>query len=161
MTVNELKARLESEMAWADSMLTGIDGIIHSAEVENNEGTSYVFGVVMIATPEMADEDRIYISLEADISIDDEVDGEGFDRSVSAFRKRIDGISKRLKAVNDPPSLLREIAKEIDSELDEEYKAELARIDRETKDRIKIAVSATVLLLVVAAAAIIVRILLR
>lgn len=159
MTLDEFRIELEGEMKWAGSLLAGIEGIEYSAEVESNG--SYLFGVVMLANPGMAEDEKIYISLEADMDIDNNVDRDSYEKAKAAFRTRIGGICDTLSSVNDPASAVVGIAKEIDAELDAEYQAELAKIERETKDRIRIALMATALLLVVAAAAIVVRLLTR
>ena len=159
MTLNEFEIELKGEMEWADSQLSGFDGIEHSAVVESNG--SYLFGVVMLATPGMADDEKIYISLEADMDIDNNVDRDSFEKARTAFRARINGICDTLSAFGDPISALASVAKEIDEELDAEYQAELAKIERETKDRIRIAISATAVLLLVAAIAIVVRLITR
>ena len=159
MTLNEFKIELEKEMEWAGSMLSKFEGIEHSAAVESNG--SYLFGVVMLATPGMADDEKIYISLEADTDIDNNVDRDSFEKARTAFRARINGICDTLSAADDPISALANVAKEIDKELDAEYQAELAKIERETKDRIRIAISATAVLLLVAAIAIVVRLITR
>lgn len=159
MTLNEFRIELEGEMKWAGSLLAEIEGIEYSAEVESNG--SYLFGVVMLANPGMAEDERIYISLEADMDIDNNVDREDFEKARAAFRTRIGGICETLTGVDDPASALVGIAKEIDAELDKEYQAELAKIERETKDRIRIALMATAVLFAVAAIAIIVRLITR
>lgn len=159
MTLDEFRIELEGEMKWAGSLLAEIEGIEYSAEVESNG--SYLFGVVMLANPGMAEDERIYISLEADMDIDNNVDREDFEKARAAFRTRIGGICDTLTGVNDPASALVGIAKEIDAELDKEYQAELAKIERETKDRIRIALMATAVLFAVAAIAIIVRLITR
>ncbi len=159
MTLDEFRIELEGEMKWAGSLLAEIEGIEYSAEVESNG--SYLFGVVMLANPGMAEDEKIYISLEADMDIDNNVDREDFEKARAAFRTRISGIHDTLSSVNDPASALVGIAKEIDAELDKEYQAELAKIERETKDRIRIALMATAVLFAVAAIAIIVRLITR
>ena len=159
MTISEFEARLNEEMEWAGSLLSKIEGIEYSAEVESNG--SYLFGVVMLANPGMSEEEKIYISLEADMDIDNNVDSEDFERSRAAFRTRIAGICDTLSSVDDPASALVGIAKEIDAELDKQYQAELAKIERETKDRIRIALMATAVLLTVAAIAILIRLIMR
>ena len=159
MTLDEFRIELEGEMKWACSLLAEIEGIEYSAEVESNG--SYLFGVVMLANPGMSEDEKIYISLEADMDIDNNVDSEDFERSRAAFRTRIAGICDTLSSVNDPASALVGIAKEIDAELDKQYQAELAKIERETKDRIRIALMATAVLLTVAAIAILIRLIMR
>ena len=159
MTLNEFEIELKGEMEWADSQLSGFDGIEHSAVVESNG--SYLFGVVMLATPGMADDEKIYISLEADMDIDNNVDRDSFEKARTAFRARVGGIHDTLASVEDPAAALTDVAREIDKELDAEYQAELAKIERETKDRIRIALCATAVLLFVAAIAIIVRLIAR
>ena len=118
MTLDEFRIELEGEMKWAGSLLAEIEGIEYSAEVESNG--SYLFGVVMLANPGMAEDEKIYISLEADMDIDNNVDREDFEKARAAFRTRINGIYETLTGVNDPASALVGIAKEIDAELDKE-----------------------------------------
>ena len=86
MTLDEFRIELEGEMKWAGSLLAEIEGIEYSAEVESNG--SYLFGVVMLANPGMAEDERIYISLEADMDIDNNVDREDFEKARAAFRTR-------------------------------------------------------------------------
>ncbi len=157
MTVGELKIALQGEMDWAKELLSDIEGIEFSAEVEGSEDSSYTFGVVMLGTAGMTDDERIYISLEADINSDDTVDAEGFASAVESFRSGLCDIAAVLRESDDKAAALSEIGKRIDEELDKAYAAELDRINRETSDRVKIAIGATAVLLLVAAVCIAVK----
>ncbi len=157
MTISELKTRLNEEMEWAKELLSDIDGIEFSADVEGSEDSSYTFGVVMIGTAEMSEEEKIYISLEADIDGDDNVDGEDFAKQVESFRIGLSDIAAALRASDDKHKTLSEIGKKIDEELDEAYSKELERINRETSERLKIAIGATAVILIVAAVCIAVK----
>ena len=151
MTISELKTRLNEEMEWAKELLSDIDGIEFSADVEGSVDSSYTFGVVMIGTAEMTEDERIYISLEADIDHEDNVDGEDFAKQVESFRIGLSDIASVLRASDNKHKSICEIGKKIDEELDLAYAEELERINRETADRLKIAIGATVIILVVAA----------
>ncbi len=157
MTVSELKIALQSEMDFAKELLSDIDGIEYSAEVEGSEDSSYTFGVVMLGTAGMTDEERIYISLEADINADDTVDAEDFGKQVESFRAGLCDIAAALRASDDKTATLLEIGKRIDAELDEAYAKEMERINRETSERLWIAIGATAVILVVAAVCIAVK----
>ncbi|MBQ2793916.1 MAG: hypothetical protein IJF05_04385 [Clostridia bacterium] len=161
MTVNELKIALEGEMQWARELLSGIEGIEYSAEVEGSEESSYTFGAVMLGTEGMSDEDRIYISLEVDINDDDTVDKEELDGQIESFRENLSEIAAALKDSEDKTATILEVGKRIDAELDAAYAAELERINRETSDRLWIAIGATAVILVVAAICIAMKLVLR
>ena len=159
MTISELKSRLNEEMEWAKELFSDIDGIEFSAHVEGAEDSSYTFGVVMIGAPGMSDEERIYVSLEADIDQDDNVDGEDFVDQAESFRIGLSDIAAALRASEDKAATLSEIGKSIDEKLDEAYAEELAKIDRESSERLKIAVGATIAILLLAAGCILIKIL--
>ena len=158
MTVSELKIRLNEEMEWATELFSDIDGIEFSATVEGAEDSTYTFGVVMIGTEGMSEDEKIYISLEADINADDTVDETDFEEQRESFRAGLCDIAAALRNSGDKAATLNEIGRKIDEELDRAYAAELAKIDRETKDRIRIAIGATVVLLAVAAVCIVAKI---
>ena len=157
MTVNELKIALNGEMEWAKELLSDIDGIEYTAEVEGAEESSYTFGVVMLGTEEMTEDERIYISLEADINDDDTVDEADFNEQVQAFRTGLCDIAALLRGSDDKRTALLEIGSKIDEELDRAYAAEMEKINRETSERHWIAIGATAVILIVAAVCIAVK----
>lgn len=157
MTVNELKIELKKEMEWAKELLSDIEGIEYTADVEESEGSSYTFGVVMLGTEGMTEEERIYISLEADINADDTVDEADLKEQVDAFRTGLCDIAAILRGSDDKHATLLEIGSKIDEELDRAYAAELDKINRESSERLWIAIGATAVILVVAAICIAVK----
>lgn len=158
MTISELKVRLNEEMEWATELFSDIEGIEFSAHVEGAEDSSYTFGVVMIGAPGMSDDERIYISLETDINDDDTVNKEDLDEQAESFRIGLSDIAAALRASEDKAATLSEIGTKIDEKLDEAYAEELAKIDRESSERLKIAIGATLTILLLAAGCIIVKI---
>ena len=158
MTISELKVRLNEEMEWATELFSDIEGIEFSAHVEGAEDSSYTFGVVMIGVPGMSDDERIYISLETDINDDDTVNKEDLDEQAESFRIGLSDIAAALRASEDKAATLSEIGTKIDEKLDEAYAEELAKIDRESSERLKIAIGATLTILLLAAGCIIVKI---
>ena len=158
MTISELKVRLNEEMEWATELFSDIEGIEFSAHVEGAEDSSYTFGVVMIGAPGMSDDERIYISLETDINDDDTVNKKDLDEQAESFRIGLSDIAAALRASEDKAATLSEIGTKIDEKLDEAYAEELAKIDRESSERLKIAIGATLTILLLAAGCIIVKI---
>ena len=145
-------------MEWATEHFSDIEGIEFSAHVEGAEDSSYTFGVVMIGAPGMSDDERIYISLETDINDDDTVNKEDLDEQAESFRIGLSDIAAALRASEDKAATLSEIGTKIDEKLDEAYAEELAKIDRESSERLKIAIGATLTILLLAAGCIIVKI---
>lgn len=159
MTTNELRNRINEELAHADALLRDIDGIVYSATLEETDRTAYMFGVVMIGTEGMADGDRIYLSLEGEIDINDVVNEEKLASDAAAFRERIEGIAARLAAADDKGAEILAIGGEMDRELDERYQAELDRLNATTKSNLRVALTAAGVLVAVAAICILIGVL--
>lgn len=166
MTINEAKIRLDEEMKYADSLLSDIDGIKYYARVDettrDDDGevrTVFLFGAIMLATPEMEDEDRVYLSLDAEIDINDNIDTATFEADAAKLRARLEKIRERLLSAEDKAAEIAAIGKDIDREIDEEYRAEIERLNASTKHNLKVAMMGAALLLVVAAVCILVKIL--
>lgn len=159
MTINGLRDRINGELAHADELLRDIDGIVYSATLEETDRTAYMFGVVMIGTEGMADGDRIYLSLEGEIDINDEVNEEKLNSDAAAFRERLEGICARLAAADDKGAEILAIGGEMDRELDERYQAELDRLNATTKSNLRVALTAAGVLVAVAVICILIGVL--
>lgn len=156
MTIAELKNRILEELSHADELLSAIEGIEYTAKLEETDRSAYMFGVVMIGTEGMKDEDRVYLSLEGDIDINDVVDGEKLEADARDFRERLEKIAARLSSAEDKGAEILAIGAEIDKELDEKYQAELDRLNAVTKSNLKVALGAAAVLVIVAAVCIII-----
>ena len=156
MTVNELREGINAELSYAEGLLKDIDGIIYSAKLEETDRSAYMFGVVMIGTEGMEDGDKVFLSLEGEIDINDVVDGEKFNKDAASFRERISAICERLSSAEDKAAEIIAIGKEIDKELDDRYQAEIDRPNASTKSNLTVALMAAGVLIVVAAICIII-----
>ncbi len=159
MTIEGLRNKIKEELSHAEELLRNIDGIVYSATLEETDRTAYMFGVVMIGTEGMADGDKIYLSLEGEIDINDVVNEEKLAADATAFRERIEGICARLAAAEDKGAEILAIGGEMDRELDERYQAELDRLNATTKSNLRVALTAAGVLVAVAAICILIGVL--
>ena len=158
MTIIEARARLEEEMRHAEEMLSGIDGVICEARVEETshtddngeESVAFLFGAVMLCAEGAQDKDKMYLSVNTEIDIDGNVDEDKLDVEASALRARLAPMRERLIAAEDKAAEIEAIGKEIDAELDERYRAEVERLNASTKNNLKVAIMGCAVMAIIA-----------
>lgn len=146
---NELKAVVESFGAASSLVSYGIEVDVNHIEGEEQDITC-IFGSLSIGPADAEEDDKLYLPLDAELSDDDLVDEELFEKTLTQFKARVANIRERLLASNDYNKEIKKIIEEFDSEMDAKYKAEMDRINSVAKRNLIIAGAATALATVVA-----------
>ncbi len=158
MTVIEARTRLDEEMKRAEEALSGIPGVVCEARVEETSHTddngevsvAYLFGAVMLCAEGSLDKDKLYLSVNAEIDIDGNVNGERLEEEASALREKLDPMRERLLAAEDKAAEIEAIGKEIDAEIDERFREEVERLNASTKHNLIVAAIGCAVMLFVA-----------
>lgn len=157
MTIENAKKLIESELVAAAELFrdTAIvtDYCVEDTKNETDEGAETVdlFGVISLRTQGGDESGALFVPLNAELDSYGEVDEARLNESISGFRAKMEDYCKRLKEAPNVNEAMAELNREIDEELDRNYREQLARLDAATKKNLKIAIIATVALLAVAA----------
>lgn len=150
MTATETKVRIEKELADIAATFTGIERLVkYDVQVGENEidgdvtDITYIFGSLSIGKPDSAEEDRLYLPLDAELDDNDDVDEAKFENNLAIFKEKVVLIRDRLLASENPDEEIGIIIEKFDRELEEKYKAEIERLNRTTSRNLKIAAIAT------------------
>ena len=157
MKLSEIKEIFESELGAAKERLEAVGlTVVSSLECEKNElegGESEVTSLLAsleISAPGITEEDLLYLCLSEDPGENGEFDEAATDADVESFRADVELLAARAAATEDKAEAVRAICHEIDRRIDEQYQAELDRMNAAVKKNLKIAIGAAVALLAVA-----------
>ena len=146
MTVLETKERIEKELlAVVDSFGDASSLVKYSVEAEENhiEGApvdfTAVFGSLSIGPEGAEDDDRLYLTLDAELDDDDNVSEEAFENNLAAFHERVSAIRERILASDDYNAEVKAIIIDFDREMEEKYQAELERLNKIAKRNLIVA----------------------
>ena len=99
MTALETRERIEKELIAAKESFGEASSLVsYSIDIDVNliEGTpediTYVFGSLAFGAPDADENDKLYLPLDAELSDDDSVDEEAFEKTLEVFHARVDEI---------------------------------------------------------------------
>ena len=140
MTVNETKVRIEEELKKVkESFGAASDYVEYDIQIGENEiegahtDITYIFGSFAIGKKDSAEEDKLYLPLDAELDDDDNVNEEDFEKNLAAFLERIDPIREKLLNAEDRDAAIDEIISDFDHEIDEKYRQEIEKLNRAAK----------------------------
>ena len=142
MTVNEVKVRIENELeAIKESFGDASSFVKYSVEIGENNiddidapvDITSVFGSFSIGPMDSSEDGRLYLPLDVELDDDDNVNEENFEKNLEGFKESISKIRERVLAAEDYDAEIKAIIREFDAKMEEEYKAELERLNRLAK----------------------------
>ena len=164
MTVLETRERIEKELIAAKESFGEASSLVsYSIDIDVNliegapEDITYVFGSLAFGAPDADENDKLYLPLDAELSDDDTVDAEGFEKTLEVFHERVNEIRERVLASDDYAAEIQAIIADFDHEMEEKYLAEMERLRRAAKRDLLIATGAMLAALVFAAAIFIIK----
>lgn len=159
MTVIETKEKIETELkAVVESFGEASSLVSYSIEIDVNhiEGEEHditsVFGSLSIGPADAEEDEKLYLPLDAELTDDDLVEEELFEKTLAQFKARVATIRERVLASDDYTKEIKAIIEEFDSEMEAKYQAEMERINSVAKRNLIIAGVATAIAAVVAIA---------
>ena len=162
MNVNEAKQRIESTLAAAETLLSGLGiNVTSEIEVTGNEldggevDVLMILGSLAISADGLTEDDTYYDSIDVKVS-GDEIDEGVLENAIAAFCERVADIKAKLAGASDPAEAVRQMGLAVDEELETKYREELAREHKAVKRDLKIAIIATAALLLVGLACVII-----
>ncbi len=164
MTVIETKERIEREL---NAMLESFGDARYLARIEievaENEiadapvDTTAIFGTISLGTEDMSDEERLYLPLDAELDDNDIVDDAKFEENLSIFKGRIEMIRNRILSADDYNTELKALIADFDREIEEAYKKELEKLNKESQRRLMYAAIATAAVALIAVIMLVVK----
>ena len=149
MTVLETKERIEKELIAAKETFGEASYLVsHTIDIEVNhiegapEDVTFVFGSLSFGAPDSAEDDRLYLPLDAELNDDDTVNAEAFEENVRVFHQRAGEIRDRILASSDYEAEVKAIIADFDREMEEKYLAEIEKHRRAAKRDLMIAAGA-------------------
>ena len=157
MNIEKAKALIESELKACAALFEGT-GVLTDYCVEDTkndtpdgEETVDLFGVISLRAEGADDSGALFVPLNTELDSYGEVKDDLLAESITKFREKLERYRELIAASPDVSATIKELNREIDDELEREYRERLARLDAATKKNLKIAICATVALLAVAA----------
>ena len=149
MTVLETKEIIEKELIAAKESFGEASSLVsYSIDIDVNhiegapEDITYVFGSLAFGAPDAEENDKLYLPLDAELSDDDTVDAEGFEKTLEIFRERVNEIRERVLASDDYAAEVQSIIADFDRDMEEKYLAEVERLIKARKRDLIIAAGA-------------------
>ena len=140
MTVSEVKVRIENELeAIKESFGDAASFVKYSVEVSENNiddapvDITSIFGSFSIGPMDSSEDGRLYLPLDVELDDDDNVNEENFEKNLEGFKESISKIRERVLAAEDYDAEIKAIIREFDAKMEEDYKAELERLNRLAK----------------------------
>ncbi len=167
MTLIDARARAEAALKSAEEILTKygvkLTAELEVAENDVGEGESealLILGTVAITTDELTEDDVYYISFEAKVT-DSEVDEGELEGAISEFLNKVNAVADRLNISTDATTVIKELDREADEEIEAEYREAVDAAHRAVKRDMKVVIFAIVLLAIVAIASAVISTLAR
>ncbi len=164
MTVLETKERIEREL---NAILESFGDAKHLARIEievaENEiadapvDTTAIFGAISLGTEYMSDEERLYLPLDAELDDNDIVDDAKFEENLNIFKGRIEAIRTRILSADDYDAELKALIADFDREIEEAYKRELEKLNKDSQRRLIYAAIATAAVALIAVVILVVK----
>ncbi len=149
MTVLETRERIEKELIAAKESFGEASTLVnYSIDIDVNliegapEDITYVFGSLAFGAPDADENDKLYLPLDAELSDDDTVDEENFEKTLAIFHERVSEIRERVLASDDYAAEVQAIIADFDRDMEEKYLAEVERLRRAAKRDLLIATGA-------------------
>ena len=159
MTILETRERIEKELIAAKESFGEASALVsYSIDIDVNliegapEDITYVFGSLAFGAPDADENDKLYLPLDAELSDDDTVDEEAFEKTLEVFHARVDEIRERVLASDDYAAEIQAIIADFDRDIEEKYLAEVERLAKLRKRDLLIASGAMLAALVFAMA---------
>ncbi len=143
MTAYETKARIEKELSdikesFGDAKyLVECDVQMGENEIEGDvTDITYIFGSLSLGTPDMTEDERLYLPLDAELDDNDNVDDEAFERSLAEFKEKVFMTRDCLLASSDYDSKIKEIITTFDEEITKKLTEEREKLEADMKKRL-------------------------
>ncbi len=164
MTAYETKARIEAELEEIKKSFGEAEHLVQcDVQMGENEiegdttDITYIFGSLSLGTPDMTDDERLYLPLDAELDDDDNVNDEEFEKSLASFKERVYDARDYILSTNDYEAAVKNLIKTFDEEINRKLLEERLSMEMAAKKRLIIAAIAAGAAAIVAIAILVIQ----